>query len=196
MDKPVGLVLAGGLATRMGGVDKGLQTLAGRPLVAHAIERLAPQVSEVLISANRHASEYATSGRQVLADLRPDFPGPLAGIEAALARLPGDTWLQVVPCDLPRLPLDLVARLQAGLGSRPTALTAALPATAGRPQPGCCLIHASLRQSLGAYLDGGGRRVMGWLLAQGAAVIDFDGPGDAPAFLNLNTLAELHELDD
>jgi len=175
----------------MGGADKGLQILAGRPLVAHVIERLAPQVSALVINANRNAADYAVLGWPVLGDLRPDFPGPLAGVEAALTGLPQDAWLQVVPCDLPRLPTDLVTRLQAGLSGQP----AALPRAGGRLQPTACLINARLRASLTAYLDAGGRRVQGWLLDQGAAVIDFDAPGDAQAFLNLNTLAELHALD-
>ena len=109
-----GLVLAGGRGQRLGGVDKGLQPWHGRALVDHAIERLAPQVAEVMISANRNAADYASRGARVLADAHGDFRGPLAGMLAGL-RAAATPWLAVVPCDSPRLPIDLVERLARGL---------------------------------------------------------------------------------
>ncbi len=172
----------------MGGVDKGLQLHLGRPLVAQVIERLAPQVAALSISANRHLAEYAAFGHPVLPDTWPDFAGPLAGIHAGLLALPPGTWLLVAPCDVPGLPLDLGVRLMAA------GAPAALPRAAGRLQPGCCLVHASLTASLGAYLDGGGRKLQGWLLDQGAVVVEFDRPGDAAAFSNFNTRDDLNAV--
>lgn len=170
----------------MGGVDKGLQAYRGRPLVAHVIERLAPQVGSLQISANRNQAVYAALGHPVVSDATPeDFEGPLAGMLAGLAVLPADAWLQVVPCDAPHLPLDLCTRLQAALGTQ----TCALPRAAGRLQPTFCLLQAGLRRSLDDYLAGGGRKVQAWLLAQDPAIVDFD---DQPgAFDNFNTLDDL-----
>ncbi|MBV8629034.1 MAG: molybdenum cofactor guanylyltransferase, partial [Paraburkholderia sp.] len=105
-----GLVLAGGRATRMGGVDKGLQQLHGEPLALHVLKRLAPQCGAVLISANRHADRYAELGAPfgatVIADTLPDFPGPLAGLLAGL-RAAKTEFVLSAPCDTPNLPVDL-----------------------------------------------------------------------------------------
>jgi len=181
-----GLVLAGGRALRMGGVDKGLQPYLGRPLVDHAIERLAPQVSDVLVSANRNADEYAKRRVRVLADASADFPGPLAGMLAGLraARTP---WLAVVPCDSPALPLDLVERLAAGRGE---ASAAVVERADGRLEPVCCLLSTTLADDLADALARGDRKVEAWLLRH-AARVRFDAPGDDAAFANFNTLAEL-----
>src|SRR6476659_11492992 len=109
-----GLVLAGGQGSRMGGVDKGLQTFRGKPMVAHVIERLAPQVDELLINANRNPDDYARFGHRVIADEIPGFAGPLAGFERGLAHASGELVV-TVPCDSPFLPHDLVARLRESL---------------------------------------------------------------------------------
>ncbi|PTT75762.1 molybdenum cofactor guanylyltransferase MobA, partial [Pelomonas sp. HMWF004] len=109
-----GLVLAGGRGARMGGLDKGLQLLAGQPLVAHVLARLAPQAAPLLISANRHLDTYAAFGHPVLPDPPGlNFAGPLAGMLAGLNTLPADAWLLTAPCDCPHLPADLAARLLA-----------------------------------------------------------------------------------
>jgi CTP:molybdopterin cytidylyltransferase MocA len=106
-----GVILAGGLGRRMGGVDKGMQLLDGRPLAAHVADRLAPQVDRLLINANRSQAAYAALGYPVFADEIPDFAGPLAGLHAALAA--SQTSLVVTaPCDSPFLPADLVGRLR------------------------------------------------------------------------------------
>lgn len=181
-----GVILAGGLARRMGGVDKGLQLLAGRPLVAHVAERLAPQVGRLLINANRSHGEYAALGYPLLADDIPDFAGPLAGLHVALGAC--TTPLVVtVPCDSPFLPGDLVARLLAGMLAAGADL--AIARAAGRQHPVFCLCRKSLQPQLATYLNGGGRRVAQWCAGMGAVEVDFD---DQPAaFRNFNTLDEL-----
>ena len=186
-----GLVLAGGRGARMGGVDKGLQPWRGRPLAAHAVARLAPQVAGVMISANRNAAAYAALAARVLADEQPDFPGPLAGILAGLRAAP-TPWLAVVPCDAPRLPADLVARLAAGLADGAGGAVARRTHADGRQrlEPVCCLLSTALVDDLAAALAAGQRKVEAWV-ARHAVPVDFDRPGDADAFANFNTLAEL-----
>lgn len=181
-----GLVLAGGRGTRMGGLDKGLVELEGKPLAAHVLARLAPQVGALLISANRNLDRYAALGEPVVTDPpeHGSFAGPLAGIRAALAatRTP---WLAVVPCDTPNVPLDLVERLAAGLdGAR-----ASVAAAGGRTHGLCCLLHSTLRVSLDEALARGERRVAAWLASVGARTVEF---ADADAFVNFNASADLH----
>jgi molybdopterin-guanine dinucleotide biosynthesis protein A len=182
--KPAGLILAGGRATRMGGVDKGLQPLQGRPLVAHVIERLLPQVQALMISANRYLDDYAAFGHPVLSDPPGlEFAGPLAGMLAGLAALPGDAWLLTAPCDSPHLPADLAERLLAA--ARPHGLAFA---SAGREHPTHALLHTRLRAPLAAHLQAGGRQVLGWMRSQPHGIACFS---DEAAFANFNTLADL-----
>jgi molybdopterin-guanine dinucleotide biosynthesis protein A len=177
-----GLILAGGRGQRLGGVDKGLQPWRGKALVDHALERLAPQVDTLLVSANRNAADYAARGLRVLADASDDFPGPLAGILAGL-RAATTPWLAVVPCDSPRLPLDLVGRLADGLAGSTGAV---VQRDDGRLEPVCCLLSTALADDLATYLAEGGRKVEGWISGH-AAKVPFDRPEDASAFANLNT---------
>lgn len=169
----------------MGGADKGLQLLAGRSLVAHVIERLAPQADRVLISANRNLDAYAAFGHHVLSDPPGlEFTGPLAGMLAGLSALPNDAWLLTAPCDCPHLPADLAERLMAQAEPHGLAF-----ARAAREHPTHALLHARLREPLTAYLNGGGRAVLRWMLAQPHGVARFD---DEAAFANLNHPADLH----
>src|SRR5699024_5293010 len=103
-------VLAGGRATRMGGRDKGLIELAGRAMIEYVLDTLSGQAGEILINANRNMSEYERYGLAVVADRHRGFPGPLAGI-ASLMAATGRDWLLIAPCDSPRIPADLGARL-------------------------------------------------------------------------------------
>jgi len=177
-----GLILAGGRGQRLGGVDKGLQPWRGRPLVDHALARLAPQVRTVMISANRNAALYATRTAQVLSDATDDFPGPLAGILAGL-RAASSPWLAVVPCDSPRLPGDLVERLARGTGDARGAVVQRDHGEAGlRLEPVCCLLSTTLADDLAHYLAGGGRKVEGWV-ARHARPVLFDRPGKHPGQL-------------
>ena len=179
------LVLAGGRGSRMGGVDKGLQLLDGRPLVAHVIERLAPQANSLRVSANRHLDEYATFGHPVLTDPPGlEFAGPLAGMLAGLNAIPDDAWLLTAPCDCPHLPLDLAQRLL--IAAEPHGLAFA---QAEREHPTHALLHARLREPLAAHLQTGGRAVLRWMRSQPHGVAQFD---DERAFANFNHVADLH----
>ena len=181
-----GVILAGGLARRMGGVDKGRQLLDGKPLVEHVAARLAPQVGMLLINANRSQIDYATLGYRLIGDALPNFPGPLAGLHAALsvARTP---CVVTAPCDSPYLPLDLVARLHAAL--RQTGGQLAIATAGGRQHPVFCLCHRDLLAPLAHFLNNGGRKVMQWCAESGAIEVDFSDQPDA--FRNFNTLDDL-----
>lgn len=193
-----GLVLAGGRGSRMGGVDKGLQLLRGRPLVAHVLQRLAPQVGPLLISANRNLERYQAFGHPVLPDADAEFKGPLAGLQAGL-QVCTTAWLLAVPCDSPRLPTDLAARLLAAAqaAGADLAMAASSDADGGelRLQPAFCLLNRRLAGTLAAHLAEGGRRLQGWLLAQPHVVVPFDRPEDALAFVNANTMQDLAALE-
>ena len=174
-----GLILAGGAGSRMGGADKGWIDWQGAPLIEHVIARLTPQVDRVSISANRNIERDAALA-PVLPDLRPDLPGPLAGIEAGLRAAPSGHLL-VVPCDVPRLPTDLAARLLAAVGDT---RMPAFVTTPVREEPLFALLHTDLLPHLSATLDRDERRVLAWMRAIGAIAVQFDDP--AP-FANLNT---------
>ncbi|PLZ02479.1 molybdenum cofactor guanylyltransferase MobA [Burkholderia sp. WAC0059] len=189
-----GLVLAGGRGQRMGGLDKGLQTLRGKPLAVHVVERLAPQVGALLISANRHRDEYATLGTPwratVVGDSLPDYPGPLAGLLAGLQAARTD-WLLTAPCDSPWLPADLAARLAAALDDQPADIaTVRTRAADGQPSlhPVFALLRTSLAADLAASLAAGERKVRAWYARHRATEVDF---ADERAFYNINSLQEL-----
>ena len=189
-DAIAGLILAGGRGQRLGGVDKGLQPWRGLPLVDHVLARLAPQVREVMISANRNAAEYATRTTRVLGDGSDDFPGPLAGILAGL-RAAATPWLAIVPCDSPRLPVDLVERLARGVVDAQGAVVQRDHGADGlRLEPVFCLLSTALADDLARYLAEGGRKVEGWV-SRHAAPVRFDRADDASAFANVNTPADL-----
>jgi len=190
MSRPsvTGLVLAGGQGRRMGGVDKGLQLLEGRPLVAWVLERLGSQVEEILISANQNLEQYEALGQRVLPDAVGGFAGPLAGLERGLAVARHDLVV-TAPCDSPFLPADLVARLHAGLAQAQAEL--AVARTGAQPHPVFCLCERRLHADLYAYLTAGGRKIDAWYARLRVTEIAFD---DVPeAFSNINTRAELNE---
>ena len=197
-----GLVLAGGLGSRMGGVDKGLQPFHGVPLALHSLQRLQRQTGTAALNANRNLATYAAFGVPVWPDASDGFDGPLSGFMAGLMHCTSP-WLATVPCDTPLFPADLVQRLAAALVQADAALAMAhapereaTGQTVLRPQPVCCLLHRSLLPSLQAYTQAGGRRVGAWARQQHMVAVPFDAPGDDPrAFSNANTLAELHGLE-
>lgn len=178
-----GGILAGGRGSRVGGADKGLLAWRGRRLVEHVIDRLRPQVGPILISANRHAETYAALGATVVADARPGFPGPLAGIAALLAASPAE-WLLCVPVDVPGVPLDLGRRLQAAIAGN---VRLAVAHDGQRRQVLCLLAHRDLAHSAASALARGDAAVHAWQDAVGRVEVRFDGPPDA--FANLNQLA-------
>ena len=181
-----GIVLAGGQGRRMGGVDKGLQPLRGRAMVEWVIERLAPQVDEIVINANQNLAEYARFGYRVVPDEVGGFAGPLAGLHAGL-KSASSPLAVTVPCDSPFLPLDLVARLRAGLEANNAEL--AVAKTGNQPHPVFALVRTSLRANLEAFLAGGGRKIDAWYAPLKVAEVPFD--DEAEAFSNINTRGEL-----
>jgi len=181
-----GVVFAGGQGRRMGGVDKGLVELDGRALVAHVIERLAPQVGELVINANQNRDRYAAFGYPVVADVIPDFAGPLAGLHAAMAAAT-TPYVVTSPCDSPFLPADLVARLALALTATP--LDLAVARTFDQPHPVFSLVRTDVRPHLEAFLRGGGRKIDAWYATLRVADVRFD--DEADAFRNINTAAEL-----
>ena len=159
-----GLILAGGRGQRVGGADKGWLIYEGRPLIVSVIERLAPQVGPLLISANRNVERYAAYGEIVgddLADVSGErFAGPLIGVLSGLRRARTD-WVAIVPCDAPHLPTDLVTRLMgATLG---TGATAACASVHGRLQPVFALVQTRCSDELARSVAKGERAMHRWL---------------------------------
>ncbi len=184
------LILAGGRGSRMGHVDKGLQPFDGKPMVAHVIERLAPQADAILINANQNAGRYAEFGYRVVPDLIEGFAGPLAGIERGLAEAPGDL-LVTAPCDSPFLPRDLVARLLAAMTAANAQL--AVAKTGDQLHPVFSLMRRDVLPSLRAFLESGGRKIDRWYEHLAVVEVAFDDEEDA--FRNINTLAELAQYE-
>jgi molybdopterin-guanine dinucleotide biosynthesis protein A len=188
--KITGVVLAGGQGSRMGGVDKGLQEFRGKPMVAHALERLQPQVDEILINANRNAEAYARFGHRVIADDIEGFAGPLAGFERGLAHASGDLVV-TVPCDSPFLPRDLVARLREALERNDAQV--AVAKTGDQAHPVFCLMRRDVHESLRQFLASGQRKIDRWYPQLRATLVAFD--DEADAFMNINTREELAGLE-
>jgi molybdopterin-guanine dinucleotide biosynthesis protein A len=193
-----GLVLAGGRGTRMGGLDKGLQSLAGEPLAAHVVKRLAAQVDSLLISANRHLDGYQRIGAphnaRVVTDASGDFPGPLAGLLAGL-RASATEFVLCAPCDTPCLPADLAVRLLDALDAEHADIAVAStvdPAGRVALHPVVALVRTTLAADLAAYLDAGERKVRTWYARHRHVEVPFQ---DEHAFYNANSLHELAALE-
>jgi len=179
------VILAGGEGSRMGGIDKGLLELNGQPLIKHVMARIAPQVAQLIISANRNVERYQSYGYPVITDQMTD-KGPLAGILSALQHCQSE-WLLTIPCDTPRIPTDLVVRLcNAAEQTTQQTLAALYTAHDGEQlQPLFSMIHRDLATSLQHYLAAGNRKVARWLVQQGCVAVDFADQPDA--FANINT---------
>ena len=174
----------------MGGVDKGLELLRGRPMVAWVLERLAPQVAEVFINANQNLAEYGKLGMPVLEDEVGGFAGPLAGLHRGL-QSSSRPYLVTVPCDSPFLARDLVTRLHQGLVRADAEL--AVARTGAQPHPVFCLCKRELAAHLDAFLQDGGRKIDAWYATLRVAEVAFD---DEPeAFSNINTRDELRDFE-
>ena len=216
-----GLILAGGRGSRMGGVDKGLQSFNGVPLALHTLLRLQMQdggpLAQVMINANRNLAAYEAFGASVWPDVLAGHAGPLAGFLTGLERCESP-YLVTTPCDTPLFPLDLVARLARAMHDEDAdiAMVAAPesdPKDAStaqhgpgaidvrgqsmvRPQPVFCLLRVELLESLAQFTHTGGRKIDAWTAQHKVALVPFDLPGDDPrAFFNANTLAELQSLE-
>jgi molybdenum cofactor guanylyltransferase len=187
-----GLILAGGRGSRMGGVDKGLQNHRGAPLVMHALMRLAPQVGELMINANRNLGAYESMGVPVWPDSLADYAGPLAGFLTGLEHCE-TPYLATVPCDSPLFPDDLVARLARALfeADAEIAMVATREAGVLQVQPVFCLMKTGLIESLVRFTQSGQRKIDKWTAQHRCVEVPFD---DAQAFANANTLDELRAL--
>jgi molybdopterin-guanine dinucleotide biosynthesis protein A len=188
----LGVILAGGLSRRMGGGDKALLKLAGKPVLSHVIGRFAPQVGRLVLNANGDPARWQGFGLEVVPDGMAEFPGPLAGLlasmEWAAINTPECRWIASVSCDTPFLPRDLVARLR-GEGGR-----AAIAASAVCIHPVAGLFDIRLRDDLAAYLAAGGRKAGEWARRAGAGVAMFAADPVDP-FFNINTPEELAEAE-
>ncbi|WP_271121716.1 molybdenum cofactor guanylyltransferase MobA [Dryocola boscaweniae] len=184
-----GVILAGGRATRMGGHDKGLITLKGLPLFAHVAGKLAPQVGNMVISANRNIEKYQSSGLNVVSDSLPDYPGPLAGMLSVMQKL-SDEWFLFCPCDTPNIPADLAIRLWDKRGQFP-----AIWVNDGeRDHPTIALLHRKLVPALENYLGSGERRVMVFLREVDGQPVIF--PNQQQCFINVNSPEDLAQQED
>lgn len=181
-----GLILAGGRATRMGGIDKGLVAFDGNCLIEHAIARLRPQVARIFISANRHIEHYAGYDWPVLEDRFGHFAGPLAGLLRALEQADGMPVL-VVPCDAPLFPTQLAARLLESYVEGAT--SAVIPHDGSRLQTLFGLYSPTVLSSLTDYLAAGQRKVETWVNTLHPVIVDFS--NESEAFMNINTESDL-----
>ena len=196
------LVLAGGRATRMGGLDKGLQVFRGVPLALQALRRLqsaqSPLIAAFAINANRHLDDYEQWGCPVWPDTLPEQPGPLAGMLTGLRHC-ATTHLLTVPCDAPHFPVDLIERLAQAFGQPGVEMAvASAPDEEGvlRRQPVFALMQVKLADGLEAYIRSGGRKVGQWIGEQRTVEVAFNRPGDDPAaFVNINTLESLRAVE-
>ncbi|MGJ3354786.1 molybdenum cofactor guanylyltransferase MobA [Providencia sp. Je.9.19] len=175
-----GVILAGGRGTRMGGQDKGLIPLLGKPLYQHIINRLESQVEQIIINANRNQECYRQSQLTVFSDINNDFSGPLAGMQAALHQAKTD-WLLFVPCDVPDFPTDLAAKMFAEKEDN----LACYACDNEREHPTFALLHRSLQKQLDSYLARGDRKLMLFMQEVKAKKILFS--SETGSFANLNT---------
>lgn len=185
----IGVVLAGGRATRMGGKDKGLQLLNGKPLWQHVADALAGQVSARVLSANRHIDIYQRSGLPVYQDTLADYPGPLAGMLSVMQQDRGE-WFVFCSCDTPFIPACLVERMVQQRGDSPVVWAH----DGERDHPTIALIHKSLIPALQDYLAAGERRVMVFMRQSGGHSVDFSDLKSA--FVNVNTLEDLQTMQE
>ena len=185
-----GVILSGGRGSRMGGIDKGLLPFRGRSLVEWVLDRIEPQVAEVLISANQNLDRYLAFGHPVLTDRVAGFAGPLAGLHAGLCLARSDLVI-MVPCDSPFLPADLVERMAQALND--SRADVAVARTGDQRHPVVCLCRSGVLANLTAFLEAGGRKVDAWYAALDVCEVAFD--DHAGGLLNINTLEQLRALE-
>jgi molybdenum cofactor guanylyltransferase len=193
-----GVILAGGLSRRMGGGDKCLRPLGGRPILARVIERLAPQVDRLALNANGDPARFAAFGLPVLPDSVAGFAGPLAGVLAGMDWAAGEglPLIATAAADTPFFPETLVADLQAAMARAGTPLAVAMTEDTERgysPHPTFGLWSVSLREDLRAALEGGLRKVVDWTRPHGCAEALFAGPGEP--FFNVNAPGDLDRAE-
>jgi len=182
------VILAGGMGRRMGGQDKGLVSLAGRPLIVHVLERLQRQVGRIYINANRNRDSYVALGYPVIADTIGDYSGPLAGMLSAMKAC-HSPYLLSVPCDSPFIPETLVERLALSMKQQQAEISVAHDGK--RLQPVFALMETRLKDSLQEFLDAGGRKIDAWYAQHRFCASDFSELPDT--FINLNTAEDLRQ---
>lgn len=182
-----GVVLAGGRATRMGGIDKGLQRLNGKALWRHVADSLEPQVTNLVISANRNLDSWQSSGYPIITDSLNDFPGPLAGMLSVMQQIESE-WFLFCPCDTPFIPSFLAERLIQQKKSSPVVWVH----DGERDHPAIALVNREVTAELEIYLAGGERRVMVFMRKIGGHSVDFSDVKSA--FINVNTLNDLQSM--
>lgn len=190
-DDITGLVLAGGRAQRMGGIDKGLVLLNGRPMIEHVIGALRAGTGHLLINANRNLEQYAKFGYPVIPDVMDGYLGPLAGMASGM-RAAGTRYIVTAPCDTPLIPGNLVPRLCEPLIRENADISVAHDGE--RLHPVFALMRCELLPSLLAYLNAGRRKVDLWYARHRLAVADFN--GETGAFINVNRPEERAELEN
>lgn len=193
MEKPeqtsiCAVILAGGAARRMGGVDKGWVEFANSTLVEAVIHTIEPQVSKVVISANRNLERYRSLGFDVITDKIKGYRGPLAGIASAMATVDSDFYV-TAPCDSPFVPKDYVRNLYRAFEQDPRINCAAV-VSQGYKQPVFMMVRKQTLASIEQYLAAGENRVRGWLEVMQASWVDFE---DLRAFDNFNTPEDLQK---
>ena len=200
MNKPLGLILAGGQATRMGFDDKGLLSICGKTLTEHTISRIINQVSDIIISANRNLDTYRDYGYNVVEDAFTNFQGPLAGIASAMEFANTDSQykglhdnLLITACDMPLFPLDFYQRTcnEVALTKKDGHIHVAHDGK--RLQPLCILVPLALHQDVNDYLTSGKKKLDAWILQHDPVIIDYS---DKPeSFCNINTAEDLKIIE-
>lgn len=193
----VGIILAGGLARRMGGGDKCLLPLAGKTLLQRTVERAQPQVDTLLLNANGNSLRFARTRLPVIADIYPNNLGPLAGIHAGMVWMrnhrPDVEWMASFASDSPFFPTDLTAKLFSAANASPSSLVIAK--SNNRTHPIFALWHSSLLEKIAAQLQtGDAPRLQEWASQQNAIEVDFSSP-DYDPFFNINTPQDLYSAE-
>jgi len=192
-----GLILAGGRGTRMGQVDKGLQTFRNAPMALHVLMRLSPQVGQLLINANQNIAVYESFGIPVWPDHTEGFAGPLAGLQTGLMHCESP-YLLTAPCDSPFLPEDLAQKLSDALMNENADIAVAATretendVSYTQRHPVFALVKSTLLPSLNSFLHQGGRKIDSWFKEACVAEVIFE---DNMAFRNINTVQELRQLE-
>ncbi len=183
------IILAGGQATRMGGEDKGLILLDGRPMLAHVLKQITPQVDHIVINANRNQQRYETFGWPVISDLESNFRGPLAGIASVMQTVASNCFV-CIPCDAPLLPSHLVEQLHSAI--QDSSANSSVAHSGESIQPVFALFKKSAEPALRRFVQAGESKVRLWHHQNSSVVVDFS---DTPeAFLNINTPEQLHMI--
>ena len=185
-----GVVLAGGMGRRMNGVDKGLVLLQQQAMAARVVDILKPNVSEVIINANRNLADYGKFGARVVADSIDGFQGPLAGFEAGMSAA-DTTWVFTCPCDSPKQSPALLPHMFQSVTQNNADIGVAFDGE--RPHPVFSLVKTALLQSLQAYLAEGERKIDRWFDQHNLLTVDCS--QYAASFENINTEEELKRAD-